>query len=1204
MKLIRRTLALLIMAFALLMAVPALAFAADDAVAFEAESAALAASGKQAEGAGAPETTQTPQASESSDAPQASGTSEATHAPETPGTPGTPEVPGNPQAPGTPDTPGNPQAPETPEASENPQASQNPENQKSQADPASGEAAPGQTGSGDKNAPASSNGGSSAAKAQTTTSSPDAPAQAASTPKSSTTAPAKTTAPATATTAKATTATTAKTTAATTATSSSSKLAAASTAKATVSAKTAAAKAASTLQAASTTSSSPLKLNHIFLLRPLSATGKALAADYGSNGAAVLAKAFTGNGLQQWKLVKVGTGLYALVNVESGCRLDVSGAQKKAGASTLVWDANGGANQQWRFVQGTNGSFSILTALGGNLCLDASGKLAKSTSAASQSWQLFDVTEMRARLDQQAAASKGKVKAGTYVFTPNTSRTRVLDVKGASAADGANVDISTPTMTAGQKWTISFDGKGYATIKSGSGKLLDVAGASAASGTNVLMWKANGGMNQKWIITPNADGTWRIASAMWENVSLDVASTAKGANVRIAKTSTGANQRWKPYSTASKAPTTSAVAAGWYTLRSALSKSTVQSKAFFLDVTGEKVANGTPLELYAGNGGFAQIFRIYKSGKYYRIESAVCSGYNLDVKNGCPVPGAAGQIKKVNADETLFALKKNANGSYQFVNVKTGLALDALSGKAANGSKVTGENYVAGKASQSFFLVARHGLLNAGFYRISTALSGGRALSVRNANLKAGAATELQDSYSALHQKWRVGAVSGKSNTYTIESIWSGMRLSSAKYSKATQAKASTSTAQQWVPTKVVGGFEWRNVATGQVLDVSGASSKAGTDVLCWDSNGAKNQRWTMAKVDAVESGIYEISPAASQALALAVQGSSTEGGANVQLQKDNASVSQKWYYDAKSGTLTNMASGLLIDVSGGGATSGSNVIQWYANGGKNQSWKLVYVGGGTFEIASNLGNSLALSASSGASGANVSNKTYAKAATQRWRMSKQKTVLSSQVKNSLKGISMANVKMVGIDVSFWNGDINWAAVKAAGIEFAILRVGYGKSVTDPQFANYVKGCRANGIPFGVYYYSTAESAAEAKNEANRTLSIMKSAGVTPSSIDYCIYLDLEEPKMASTDKRGVLASITNAFLNTVANAGYRGGVYSSTSWWNSYLTYPEFSKWERWVAHWGVSTCGYQGNYKIWQCTSDGSVPGINGRVDMDFMY
>ena len=947
-----------------------------------------------------------------------------------------------------------------------------------------------------------------------------------------------------------------------------------------------------------------LKLNHIFLLRPLSATGKALAADYGSRGAAVQAKAFTGNGLQQWKLVKVGTDLYTLVNVDSGCLLDVSGAQKKAGASTLVWSANGGANQKWRFVQASNGSFSILTALGGNLCLDASGKLAKTSSATSQDWQLFDVTEMRARLDKQAAEAKGKVNAGTYVFTPNTSRTRVLDVKGASTADGANVDISTPTMSAGQKWTISFDAKGYATIKSGSGKLLDASGASAASGTNVIMWKANGGLNQKWIVTPNGDGTWRIASAMWEGISLDVVSTAQGANVRIAKSSSNVNQRWKPYSTGSKAPTTSDVAAGWYTLRSALSKSTVQSSAFFLDVTGEKAANGTPLELYVGNGGPAQVFRIYKAGKYYRIESAVCSGYNLDVNNGCPVPGVAGQIKKVNADETLFALKKNADGSYQFVNVKTGLALDALSGKAANGSKITGEQYVAGKASQSFFLVARHGLIDTGFYRISTALSGGRALSVRSASLGAGAATELQDSYAALHQKWVVSAVTGQSNVYTIESPWSGKHLSGAKYSKATQANASTSNVQYWTPTRVASGIMWKNVGTGQLLDVNGGSSKAGTDVLCWEYNGGKNQCWTIAKVAAVDTGVYEISSAASQALSLAVAGASTADGANVQIAKGNSSVSQKWYYDAKKGTLMNMASGLLVDVSGAEATSGFNVIQWQENGGNNQKWSLVYAGGGTFELASGLGNKLALSAASGTSGANVANKTYTGAATQRWRMSKQKTVLSSQVKNSLKGISMANVKMVGIDVSFWNGDINWGAVKAAGIEFAILRVGYGKSVTDPQFANYVKGCRANGIPFGVYYYSTAENAAEAKNEANRALSIMKNAGVTPSSINYCIYLDLEESKMASTAKRGVLASITNAFLGTIADAGYRGGVYSSTSWWNNYLTYPEFSKWERWVAHWGVSTCGYQGSYKIWQCTSDGSVPGINGRVDMNFMY
>ena len=79
-------------------------------------------------------------------------------------------------------------------------------------------------------------------------------------------------------------------------------------------------------------------------------------------------------------------------------------------------------------------------------------------------------------------------------------------------------------------------------------------------------------------------------------------------------------------------------------------------------------------------------------------------------------------------------------------------------------------------------------------------------------------------------------------------------------------------------------------------------------------------------------------------------------------------------------------------------------------------------------------------------------------------------------------------------------------------------------------------------------------------------------------------------------------AAIAQMFCNTIKNAGYAVGVYANTSWWNTYLTNGCFSQWYRWVAEWGPS-CNYAGTYAIWQYSAEGSVPGINGKVDMNYL-
>ena len=187
-----------------------------------------------------------------------------------------------------------------------------------------------------------------------------------------------------------------------------------------------------------------------------------------------------------------------------------------------------------------------------------------------------------------------------------------------------------------------------------------------------------------------------------------------------------------------------------------------------------------------------------------------------------------------------------------------------------------------------------------------------------------------------------------------------------------------------------------------------------------------------------------------------------------------------------------------------------------------------------------------------------------------------------------------------GVDVSNFQGTIDWNRVKAAGIEFAILKVGpvYGKP--DSTFERNATECERLGIPYGVYYYSYARSVADANKEADRTLAWL--GGHHPS---LPVYYDLEDNYILqdpnfSKDK---LAQIAQTFCNRMEAVGFKSGIYANLNWLNNYLDSPSLNGYDHWVAQYNWR-CDYAGSYSFWQYSSSGNVPGVNGRCDMNYCF
>lgn len=194
------------------------------------------------------------------------------------------------------------------------------------------------------------------------------------------------------------------------------------------------------------------------------------------------------------------------------------------------------------------------------------------------------------------------------------------------------------------------------------------------------------------------------------------------------------------------------------------------------------------------------------------------------------------------------------------------------------------------------------------------------------------------------------------------------------------------------------------------------------------------------------------------------------------------------------------------------------------------------------------------------------------------------------------------------IDVSGWQGDIDWAKAKADGVEGAIIRLGYGEgNNADKKAQRNISECKRLGIPFGIYWYSYADTPSLAKEEGADVVAKLKQFGVNPSDLAYPVYYDLEkwtwEGHQPPTDPN-VYNNIVNNWYSALQSAGYKNlGVYSYTSYLQGPLNHADIYAKTTWVAQYGarMGFDSFPTNSRGWQYTSTGKVDGISGNVDMN---
>lgn len=222
----------------------------------------------------------------------------------------------------------------------------------------------------------------------------------------------------------------------------------------------------------------------------------------------------------------------------------------------------------------------------------------------------------------------------------------------------------------------------------------------------------------------------------------------------------------------------------------------------------------------------------------------------------------------------------------------------------------------------------------------------------------------------------------------------------------------------------------------------------------------------------------------------------------------------------------------------------------------------------------------------------------------------KKKSVKLITTKEELKNIDRPtkvindNSYILGIDISKWNGNIDWKAIKKANIDFVIIRAGYGTGYVDPYFKTNIENAIKNNLMIGIYWFSYSYTYQGAKLEAEKCYKTIRKY---KDNITLPVFWDFEYDSVNYARNHGhsiskkLASGMADTFCTTIKNKGMRAGIYTNIDYANSYFTKDVLSKYHTWIAQW-TSSCTYKGHYIMWQCADNFRINGK--KFDLNKLY
>lgn len=882
---------------------------------------------------------------------------------------------------------------------------------------------------------------------------------------------------------------------------------------------------------------------------------------------------------------------YTIKAIHSNKVLDVANGGSSNGTNVQQYESNGTVAQQWILEEAGEGYFYLVSKCNG-LYLDVNYSVAENGA----NIQVYEGNHTKAQKFKftkipELISAKLPEGDGIYHIVTALDNNKVLEVSEGSYYNFANIQLWNDSKAQQKRFEIKYNeaSKSYTIIAAHSGKALDVANGATTNGTNVQQYDSNYTQAQQWIFEKAQDGYFYIISKC-NGLYLDVNNSVaeNGTNIQVYEGNKTKAQKFK-FVKDEENKSEKTLKDGIYQIHTRVD----ENKILQVNSTSQNLQIVNQSKIINNNNKF----RItYLQNGYYTMK-VLNNEQNLTVENGWNTNGTKIKMQKQdNSSKQEWIIKHTANGYFNIVGRCNGLYLDIPFGSANVGMELQMYEGNRSKAQEFKFEevderpLQSERLLEDGAYYIQSALDLNKVLDVSEGSNDNYANIQIWRDAGVQQQKFEV-TYNSKGKYYQMVSVKSGKSLDvqgNARENKTNvqQYEKNNTTAQHWILQEAGNGYFYI-IAKGaeMYLDINGASTNNGTNVQLYEGNGSTAQKFKFKKTTMIEEETYKIAIRNDYNKYFDISGGSLNEGANLQIWQDS-NVNQQVFrveFDADKTycKITAKHSNQVLTVE-----ANNNVVQRTDMGADNQRWSLEVVGYGYYKIKSKAnGLYLDVDLDSTINGTNI--KVY-----EGYNGNAQKFYFS--------GVKTLD----GVDVSEWQGLINWEFVRRAGTDFAIIRVGYGQHShqKDKWFEENYKAAKVAGLKVGVYLYSYAQSVEDARREAYNCLNWLEGR-----HLDYPVFYDIEDPSQGRIEPQ-TMTDMVNTFCGIISNAGYKTGVYTYRDWFRSRIYTNQLpGHYQIWLAHytWDVNKpSDYEGYYNIWQYTSRGYVPGINGNADRNIEY
>ena len=974
---------------------------------------------------------------------------------------------------------------------------------------------------------------------------------------------------------------------------------------------------------------------------------------------------------QKFRILKVEADVYSFVNVNSGKNIDIALGNIKDGSNVQQCANNGTLAQKFKLEKSEvsgyeqileNGSYIMYSGLNLNKSLRTGDDVFIYDSEGSNKEiidieydkdgyyylknnnKLFTNENNMVVMRNKNESDNQKwflIKEGDYYTFISKTNGKVIDVIGGNSKNNTKTQTFISNKTLSQKFKLVSSEmvtieEGVYQIKSAGNEnfVLALNNMVPTSGGNIYLTNKSDSNNQKWYIKNIEDNIYEIRSVIDENYVFDIwtGSVENGANLQLCKSNKTDAQKFRILK----------VEADVYSFVNVNSGKNI-------DIALGNIKDGSNVQQCANNGTLAQKFKLEKSE---------VSGYEQILENGSYIMYSGLNLNKsLRTGDDVFIYDSEGSNK-EIIDIE--YDKDGYYYLKNNNKLFTNENNMVVMRNKNESDNQKWFLIKEGDYYTFISKTNGKVIDVIGGNSKNNTKTQTFISNKTLSQKFKLdGALENDLETGYYKILSDGKYLgidSEIAYNGVRPFVGSTDeNKQKWYIKKIKDNLYEIKYALNpnKVLDVSGGLSIEGNNVQLFNTNSTLSQRWYVAKV---KEGEYKLISNVSHTY-LTIEGNNTKIYSNNKDRKqifsfektDGVTVGRSvedGYYTIASVLNSNKG----LDIAGGKIAVGTNIQLCGFNSTLAQVWKLKYIDNGLYNIISALNPKRALTNVNN----NVQIEKYTNSESQKWyiRMNGENEIEIISALNSLNvdvaGGSISNGTNIqlyksnktnaqkfilkvygdtktyhGIDISRWQGNINWRVFEEEIPNFIIMKIGTSYDQKDVKFETYYANAVRYDIPIGVYTYSYAgtlstrtatQNKAEAVNDAKREADVTLK-WLNKREIDLPVFYDMEYGRQTWFGK-DLLTKMAEKFCDTIQSGGYRCGVYANLNWFTNYLNVSSLSaKYPLWIAHYvgpntyqgGMSNSHfnpYSNNYKYWQFASDGRYNGISTNVDMDFGF